>query len=362
MKTQKVTIAASVLHDAVARASHWIERASISPALQGMVFECANGVLGITATDGLTTDITIYINVDKEPEFRVCLPANMLAAKLGVYAKVGGDINISIGKAATIKCGPHTSRVQFLDIDYFPTVKRGFDVSDKEKIESSAFIDAVSKTTGTYDAKSAFPALGGIYMNNGDVVSTDGIKVALLSGAGIVDGSILVNGATCSKIAKAIDGIEEISLFTQDNRLVVSWESGVITTTLLDFEFPDYAGIVPHEFSTSVTIDKELLLEAITLSRLEALEAHDFIILDIAKDGVILRAISNSGTHESSLGIESFSGDELTVGLSSSYMIDALRKIKAKMVQILLNGPTKLVVLYDGVNYKYGIMPKYVHE
>lgn len=360
MKTAKIKISASLIYDAVSRVSHWVERVSVNTALQGMVFECKDGMLGVTATDGLSTDITIYMSVDADQEFRVCLPARTMLEKLSIYAKGSNEIDISVGKVVTMKCGQHTSRIHLLDIDYFPAVKRDFEGAAQNEIDSSVFIDAISKTTGTYDAKSAFPALGGIYMSNGDFVSIDGIKVALVSGVSVLDDSILVNGATCNKIAKAIDGIDKIGIFVHDGRLVVRWGWGVITATLLSFDFPDYKSIVPHDFTTNVVVPRELLLEAVNLARLEAMESQDLIILGVTKEQITLRATSNIGTHESEIKFDSMSGEDIEVGLSSTYLLEALRKIKSQNVYIHLNDPTRLVVFSDGDQYQYGVMPKYV--
>ena len=341
MAIPKITMKASVLYNALQTASHWVKKASINQTLQGVMIEHADGVLSITATDGLSTDITLYLEVASDGEFSVCVPAALLITKLQVYDSGNMEITISFGKVVTVRAGKHLSRLILLDKSLFPNVTRDFlekaAAEGVSEIDPSEFIDAVGKIVGVSDPSSPYPAIGGVYLNKNDVVTIDGVKVALLSGTNLIEDTILVSGTTCSKIAKALAGIKRATMFVEEGyRLVVYWEGGVITTTLLQYDFPDYASIIPDEYSTEIELLREDLLTTMQLTTVEAREVENLVMLDFEEESLLVQAVSGVGTHQSEVSYISMAGEPIRIGMSMIYLIDALRKINNESYFILI--------------------------
>jgi len=350
--------------DVVSKVSMWVTRKSPVQALQCIKFSLKEGVLELSAIDSGTTDISMYIDASGvEGSFNVCIPADRLLPKLQILAKASGELSMTFGNFVTIKSGNHTSKLATVDTILFPTLDRSFMVdSDKvaKKIDGKELVTAIRMTMAAADPKSPFPALEGIFMNGTDVVSADGARLSIYNTEKLVEEETLVPAVSLAKIAKAIDGLEEIYVYRVGGKFIVSWQDGVIATLVINHSFPDYKSLMPTEFETTFSVSRDELAEAISLATTDALDSENLVVISVNDDGKVeISASSSSGKHTSDLDCLQFNGPPKRFGASIKYLKDALIKLKSDIITFSVNAPTALIVLSDSDNYKYGIMPMY---
>jgi len=358
--SHKITFKSKAILDAVSKVAIFAANKSPIQALQCVRVTLGNGVLELSASDGSSVDISVYIETDSDGEFDLCLLAEKLLPKLQVFAKAADTIDISFGKIVTLKAGKHVSRINSISPDLFPDLDRSFiaKIANIEKVASGELVTAIRMTVAAADPKSPFPALEGIFMNGVDIVSADGARLAVYKSPGFIDDPTVVPAASLSKIAQVIADVENIYVIRYGDKLVVGWDTGVVTSTIISHSFPDYKSIVPNGFETKITVKRTELLEALNLATVDAVDSSNLVIISVSEEnGMAISAESGTGGHSSTLDYTKFSGNPQKIGLSIKYLKDATTKLNSEEITFGINSPENIVVLTDSDSYVYGIMP-----
>jgi len=299
---------------------------------------------------------------DESIEFDVCVPPDKVLPKMRILARLSDDVTLSIGKMVVISAGKHVSRMGTYDPNDFPYTKRDFDFSVGHTIPSDEFVDALKKTVAVADQDSPFPALEGVYFSNGDMVSADGTKITLFNNIPVLDEDTLVYAASLAKIAKAIDGVGDITIVRSGNKIAIAWSYGIATATIIEYDFPDYKKLIPMEYETVIRVDKNLLRATIGLAASEAQEINGLLIFDIQDSVLLVQATADTGMHTSEIDCLSASGPPKRFGVAYQYVKDALSKMETGIVGIGINSTNGLIVFYSDEDYRYGIMPMAIRE
>jgi len=341
------------------RCIRWVEKRTINESLQGFLIEIVDDKLLVSATDGLSTDITTITGVDANANVKVCIPALQLNKIVSEISKVSDTVDIKFGKKVTVRAGQHINYIIPLDESMYPSLFRESN-GDGIEIDPSAFERAVKLTAGISDAKSPFPALGGIYFANGDAVSTDGVRMCIFKGIRISDEPVLLDGNVCNKIAQAISKEESASVSVNPGRVMFSWDNGITSVTKTVGNFPKYQTLMRDSSETQIAIDKEEFSVAVRMGAGYAQQSENLVILE-AKDGKLsIQTVSMTGSHLSTLDCDTFSGPEKKIGLSIKYLLDAITKIDSELIYVGINSEKDIVLFTNGNDYTYGIMPMYV--
>lgn len=360
----KITLKSKDILGAVSKAAMWASPKSPIQAMQCIRLTCQDGVLSLSATDGSADDITIYMEVDDtEMVFDVCIPASMLLKKLKILAKSSSEIVFGgFGSVLTMRTSRHNSRINTVSPEYFPDLNRDINLDDSVEVKVLDLKEAITKTVAAADPNSPFPALEGVYLHGDDMVSADGTKIALYRDAGFIDTDALVRASALSKIARAIEEEQAVSLLKQNKKLYVVWDSGIVSSALIGYDFPDYNQLVPKTYETRFAVNGGELIEALELAAGDALESNNLVTINADKESVIISSRSSIGEHQSELDTTFFDGPPKLFGMSIKYLRDAVQKIKTADIYFGVNKPSSIIVLYDGDIYQYGIMPMYVKE
>lgn len=356
----KITFQATTILDAVSTAALWVTKKSPIQALQCVRFTLGENVLEISAMDSGVSDISLYLDAEGvNDNFDVCIPVDRLLPKLQVLAKSSADVTISFGKVVTITSSKHQSRINTVDTDLFPEIDRTF-IPNVPTIDTEEFVTAINLTSAAANPKSPFPALEGVFISGNDMVSSDGVRMSLYTTPRFLNEDVLVPVTSLTRIASAINGIANVSIYKYKGKLIVGWDRGVIATTLIDYKFPDYKSVMPNKFETRFTVDRAELIEAVGLAFVDAADTEYLVVIS-ANDhsGMELRADSPSGGHLSTLDLVSFDGEPKKFGISIKYLKDIIVKLKSDGVTFGVNEITGLIVISGSDKFRYGIMPMY---
>lgn len=357
------------LADALGMAMRWVQKRTVIPALQGFLINAGYGVFSISATDGLSTDITVTISTDSDVEELVaCVPADLLTRTIATLSKVTEDVELSFtNKNVTVLSGKKMSRISLFDPDNYPAmnidfVSTGIDHEDLS-VSVEEFARAVYLTKSAYDPKSPFPALENIYFDGEKVVSVDGYRLCLVEGLHILEEPKLINGETCYKIYAALSGkVDKIGVTTSGNRVVFYWDGGIITTTTSSYKFPKYMQLLSDEYETEFSVPKDELSVALALSKDYAEESMNLVIFEYTDAVLDIHAISNTGEYSGAILASNASGPSKKFGLSYRYIRDAITKMESENIYFGINDVQGMVAVHNSQDYVYGIMPMYVKE
>lgn len=167
-------------------------------------------------------------------------------------------------------------------------------------------------------------------------ITTDGHRLALAEGKvsgcwhGRETGIILPKKAIL-EIKRALDeGNEsgEPQLSVGENQLIYRWGTFVITSRLMEGEFPNYKQAIPKNNDKKVTMQKEELeggLRRVSILAREKTSAIKFSL----EEGQIVLSASNPEMGEAREEIETpFKGEGFSTGFNARYLLDALSALQ----------------------------------
>lgn len=169
-------------------------------------------------------------------------------------------------------------------------------------------------------------------------IATDGHRLAISEGEVTGDGlteeeGIILPKKAVLEIKRALDegdesGYPQISI--GGNQLVYRWGTVVITSRLIEGDFPNYKLAIPKGNDQHVTMQKEDLEGSLRRVSILAREKTSAIKFHLEKGQVLLSASNpEMGEAKEEIGT-SFSGDGFTTGFNARYLLDALAALEGK--------------------------------
>lgn len=354
-----LTMKTSSLLNELDRCIKWVEKRTINQSLQGFLFDISGGNFSISATDGLSTDITTVIEVENDAEIKMCVPAMPIHRFASEVSRVSDEITLKFGKKLSVTSGKHRTNIVPLDISMFPDLFREHG-NNNVAVYPDEFARAVKLTAGVSDPKSPFPALGGIYFDDSNAISTDGVRMCVVNNIDIANEPILLDGIVCAKIGQAITDKESVNVGTDAGRVIFYWDTGIISVTKTVGKFPKYQALIRDKSETTLLIDREQLSVAIRTGASYAQESENLVILEAASGELAIQTVSMTGSHRSELACEEFSGPDKKIGVSVKYLLDMASKMDSSIISVGINSDKDIVLFTNGDDYTYGIMPMYV--
>ena len=152
-----------------------------------------------------------------------------------------------------------------------------------------------------------------------------------------------------------------------DVSLVLGWgdedaavPKGIITSTFIGYDFPDYSLLIPEDSKTKLVVNKEDFLLAVSLAKGFAADSNNLIVLEYKDGKLIMESQSLDGSHKSTRDCSKAEGPDVKVGVSVKFLHDAITKIVNDNIKVWINGYDSIVMLYGGAKYSYGIMPMHI--
>lgn len=173
--------------------------------------------------------------------------------------------------------------------------------------------------------------------------------------------SLLVPASALHDVLRIISDDDEAVEITHDDLQVRFNINDVeVVARLIEGNYPDYRKLIPNEFATTATIDRQELVNITKVTSLFARESAGSIVLSVdeASESIWLRAVASQlGENNATAQVKANGSGSIT--LNSRYLLDALQAMSSKKVQIGFNGKLEAVLLSDPENSDYAhlIMP-----
>jgi DNA polymerase-3 subunit beta len=133
----------------------------------------------------------------------------------------------------------------------------------------------------------------------------------------------------------------------------------IVVNRLIDGQFINYRQILPKDFSTVVTINKEQLEDAIDrASVLSRIDKNNLVKFDIKEKNLMLTSNSEIGNTKENITV-GVKGNDLNISFNSKYFTDCLKVIDAQYVKLNLNSPIQPCVITpcEGEDFEFLILP-----
>jgi len=196
------------------------------------------------------------------------------------------------------------------------------------------------------------------------LVATDGrrlarCRVSLASSTkGQAPPNLIVPGKAMSLLDK-IGGSEKdaVAIKLVDNQILMSCANVVISSNLVEGNFPKYEDIIPTDYDKKLTLSTEATLSAVRRASLLASEESRGIKIAVEKQKIVFSGRApETGDAQVDMPVE-YKGEPIEIGFNPQFLIDVLRVIKTPDFDFELGQSDRPGLIKSGTNFLYVLMP-----
>ena len=352
---------------AILTASHAAAAKSPVQVLEGLLIEADGESVKISGYD-LKTGIVTTIPAEVSQPGGLVLNAKLFGE---IIRKAPGQyVSVSVSSAFVAKISSESSEYEILGMpatDYpeLPVIDGG----DTIEISESLLKRMISQTNFAVSDNESRPIhTGALFETSGGeltIVALDGYRLALrretLENGDVPDFSFVVPGTALDELLKIISDGDETARITLGSKYIMfTLGDTMLVSRRLEGDFFNYKSSIPSSAKFQIKVGKDDLIAALDRVSLIISDKLKSPIKCVFGEGVIkMTAASALGKASDECGMEG-NGEDLEMGFSYKYMIDALKAAPVENLELgLSTGITPCMINdADGSdNFLYMILP-----
>lgn len=344
-----------------------IERRHTLPILSNVLIDRADGVLSFLATD-IEIQITAHSTLAAGAEARaVTVGARKFVDILRALPE-GAEVTVQQQeKRLQLKAGRSRFVLQTLPAEDFPRLARPsgevarFVLPQKDLRRELALVQyAMAQQDIRYYLNGLLLLIDEQQLR---LVATDGHRLAYTAiplPASLPRQEVIVPRKTIVELSKLLaDSDAEVGIELSGTQAAFRFGAIELVSKLVDGKFPDYTRVIPTQHKNQVTLEREVLRQA--LQRAAILSNEKFRgVRWVLTDGSLKIVSSNAEQEEAQEELEvSYGGDALDIGFNVNYLLDVLNNVPAAEVQCRFGDAASSALLQFPAQpeFKYVVMP-----
>jgi len=337
-------------------------------ALSGIQLHAAqDGRAELRATD-MEVGLRLTMNATVESPGEVVLPARLLLdivrslpgseVRLRVR-EPEGDVEI-LSAAATF----HLRTLRNDDFPHLPTPGAGTTIS----LAAAAFVETVNRVARSASRDDTRPVLTGILVWAAErelrMVATDSYRLSVtttpLDAAVAAPLEANVPARALAEVVRLVQqaDVDAIAIERSENQIVFTVDGAVLSSRLIDGQFPNYQLLLPESADHELRVDREEL--ASIVRRVSLLAQKNAPLRLSFSEGQLLVSAQTPDVGEASEALPvPFAGEPLDIGFNAEFLRDGLESVDAGEVVMKLTSPLRpgLIESADGGTFTYLVMP-----
>lgn len=324
--------------------------------LNNFLFSISGSTLTITACDGENTLCARIPIMDVEGEGEFCIDARRVVELLRVMPEQELHFEIDDSTLAVEMSHPDGSyKFMGLSGSEYPRFKRAATENAQTfKTSGSTILRGLEYTAFAAGTDLLRPQMMGVYWDIKPdrliFVATDTHKLVKFEDTGFApgfEGSFILPNKSTNVFRSVFTKDEEVTV-TLDPNQGVTFETDTFTfdSRLVKGRFPDYTRVIPENNPYSLTVNRNLFSKAVRRVSLFVDEGHGLIKFRITPEKLTIKASDNE---YNTSGIETlasdFTGTEMVVGFSSSYLQELTSVIWTDDIVFKLADPSRPAVI-----------------
>ncbi len=322
-----------------------VERRGTLPILSNVLIKAHSDGLTLAATD-LEVGVVSTHPAEIEQAGSVTLAAKKLFEIVRELDESEVHVALENGARVSIECGSARFSLLSISPEEYPTIP-GADGVTFVELESSLLGEMIDRTLYATSTDETRYNLNGVYMELTEdsrirFVATDGHRLAKVdktppNPVAFLEKGIIVPRKGVGEIRKLCDesdGVVELGL--GEGFLIVRRPGLLLSSRLIDGEFPDYRQVMPSDFRIRLVVDRERLTHALRRIALLTHERSRGFRFALEKGEIELSASNpDLGEAREVLPVD-YTGDRFESGFNARYMLDALSAMTSKEVSLEL--------------------------
>ncbi|MBL6988985.1 MAG: DNA polymerase III subunit beta [Bacteriovoracaceae bacterium] len=352
-----VCVPTDLLRNAVSRILPIIDKKNRRPILTYILLSAKNNTLQLSATD-LEVSIKVSIKANVEKDGELCVNAKNIFDILrelpdrDITLKIKEDENILKLDCADIKYSLLVSKDEGFPQLIFNKTQNQITIGVKDLLE------VIDKTSYAISSDDTRPHLCGIFFQTINsrlrAVATDGHRLSIYDVELDLDEdvNILSNGIIIPR--KGISELKKISETYNDRNVVISFDESFLylnieeeyflSIRLIAREYPKYQAVVPSKTTFTLTVDRDLFLNAVKRIKIMSNEKSNGLKIVLTKNEMTIMANHpDLGDATEKIPVK-FSGDQMEIGFNARYLLDTLIVFDVGDISFELNNELSPVI------------------
>ncbi|MBO5940028.1 MAG: DNA polymerase III subunit beta [Kiritimatiellae bacterium] len=331
--------------------------------LQNVLLEARDGELKMT-----TTDLDISIKCSCECEVIepgvTTLPVKLLSNSVAKVNEGPVEVEVDSHQRAKITAGSAKFKLTGMEEGEFPKLPQDED-SFAYVLQQATVREMLRKTSYAASQDDTRRTLKGVLMSFKDqkltMVATDGRRLALVENEvefpASAEKDIVLPSKAVQELQRSLSGEGEVSVIVQKSQICFKLEKLTIYSKLMDDAYPNYKQVIPAETAEKITIDRQLLLDALDRASVMTMdEAHSTKLIFEANKLTVTSAANDIGEARDEVAIK-YAGEKIEIMFNPSYVMDPLKAIDDDEVTININNGHSPAVIKCSIPFLYVLMP-----
>jgi DNA polymerase-3 subunit beta len=335
-------------------------------ALSGVQLVAAGSVCELRATDA-DVSLRVPLEADVAREGTVVLPARLLLDV--VRSLPAAAVSLELRPAehdVELTSGNATFDIRTLHAEDFPPFPEP-DGASAVSVPAGAFVETALKVAGSASRDETRPVLTGIHVAASGsqirMVATDSYRLSVKETALEAP---LASGFEVNVPARALQELsriaanaeEDLSVSVRQNQIVFVFGQVVLSSRLIDGQFPNDRQLLPETFEHELRISGAELRDVVRRISLLAQKNAPLRLAFAPGELTVSAQTPDIGEAREAMPV-SFQGEPLEIGFNPEFLRDGLEAIEDGDVLVKLISPLRpgLLEAADGSGFLYLIMP-----
>jgi DNA polymerase-3 subunit beta len=347
----------SELERALHQVSRAVARRSTLPVLSNVLLAADEANLRITATN-LEIALSVSFPAEVADPGQLSVRADVFTEFIGSLPKQDVILSGTTGSNdLRVTCGTSKARIPGIPAEDFPSLPRIGDQPPTATVPVEGLREAISQVVFAAATDDSRPVLAGVLLEfrgtELTLAAADGFRLSVRSLAlqqpAATDLAIIVPARALGELARVLgDGEETVQLLVTPNRSQLLARSGRLEflSRLIDGTFPEFRQIIPKQWRTRVTVDRESFLAAARRAKIFAQSNNEVVKLHIAPGDseldpgslTVSAQAADAGDTEDILPAR-VDGPEATIAFNGRYLTDVLSVTKATEIALEMTTP-----------------------
>ncbi|MHC4542614.1 MAG: DNA polymerase III subunit beta, partial [Planctomycetota bacterium] len=150
---------------------------------------------------------------------------------------------------------------------------------------------------------------------------------------------------------------DAVAIKLVDNQILLSCANVVISSNLVEGNFPKYEDIIPTDYDKKLTLPTEGTLSAVRRASLLTSEESRGIKLSVQAEKIVFSGRAPE-TGDAQVDMpSSYKGEPIEIGFNPQFLVDVLRVIKAPEFELELGQADRPGLIKSGTSLLYVLMP-----
>jgi DNA polymerase-3 subunit beta len=363
----KLSVAREALAAQLGTVARVASTRSAVQALAGVQLETTEGGAELRATD-MEVGLRVPLEAEVERPGVAVLPARLLVDV--VRALPGARASLELRAAeqdVELKAGSATFHIRTLRADDFPPFPDPGGAT-AVSVPVGAFVDTVQKVARSASRDETRPVLTGILVSASDqelrMVATDSYRLSVKETRleAPLEGSFEANvpARALQELARLAgqSSEETLEVAVRDSQVLFSLGSTVLSSRLIDGQFPNYRQLLPDTYEHELRIDAGELGDVVRRISLLAQKNAPLRLAFAEGELTVSAQTPDVGEAREAMPVP-FHGEPLEIGFNPEFLRDGIEGVEGGDVLLRLISPLRpgLIASADDAGFQYLVMP-----